>query len=152
MILHPPRAVTPLHSEHETAGPLVVIVEDHPLHAHVLRRALAGRLPGGRVELFADGAAAFRRLLDRAARVPDLLVLDLDVPGRHGHELLGDCASDSRLRDVPAVVVTSSADPADRARSLELGAAMHLPKPVDAAGFLQLADGLAALVSPSRAG
>jgi CheY-like chemotaxis protein len=134
------------------SGPTVVLVEDHPLHARVLRQALAGRLPGGRIELFGDGTAAYRRLTDGAAPIPDLLVLDLDVPGHTGHELLAECAGDARLRDVQTVVVTSSTATADRARSLELGAAMHLPKPVDAAGFMQLADGLAALVSPSRAG
>ena len=124
--------------------PSVVLVEDHPLHARVLRRALKARLPGGQVELFADGVAACRRLME--GEVPDLLVLDLDLPGRSGHELLDQCAGAARLRGMQTVVVTSSTDADDRERSLELGAAMHLPKPVDAAGFIQLADGLAALV------
>jgi CheY-like chemotaxis protein len=128
------------------SGPLVLLVEDHPLHARVLRQALAVRLPGGSVELFDDGKDAFRRLKDGAPR-PDLLVLDLEVPGCTGHELLAGCARDERLRDIPSVVVTSSTAAADRERSLELGAALHLPKPVDAAGFMQLADGLAALVN-----
>jgi CheY-like chemotaxis protein len=136
------------------AAPTVVLVEDHPLHARVLRQALAARLPGGRIELFADGTAACRRLMEDAA--PDLLVLDLDLPGHSGHELLALCVSDDRLQAMQTVVVTSSTEAADRERSLDLGAAMHLPKPVDAAGFMQLADGLAALVNPggqsSRAG
>ena len=124
--------------------PSVVVVEDHPLHARVLRQALATRLPAGNVELFADGTTACRRLME--GEVPDLLVLDLDLPGRSGHELLSQCANAARLRGMQTVVVTSSTDAADRERSLELGAALHLPKPVDAAGFIQLADGLAALV------
>jgi DNA-binding response OmpR family regulator len=123
----------------------VVLVEDHPLHARVLQQALTTRLPGGHVELFADGTAACRRLMD--GEVPDLLVLDLDLPGRSGHELLAQCAAAARLSGMQTVVVTASTDAADRVRSLELGAAMHLPKPVDAAGFMQLADGLAALVN-----
>ena len=121
-------------------------MEDHPLHARVLRRALTTRLRGARVELFADGSTACTRLMDAAAAVPDLLVLDLDLPGRSGHELLEQCAAAARLSEMQTVVVTSSTDAADRERSLALGAAMHLPKPVDAAGFMQLADGLAALV------
>lgn len=128
----------------QTQAPSVVLVEDHPLHARVLRRALAARLPGGTIELFADGTAACRRLMNEA--VPDLLVLDLDLPGHSGHEVLSMCVSEERLRAMQTVVVTSSTNAADRARSLDLGATMHLPKPVDAAGFMQLADGLAALV------
>jgi two-component system, chemotaxis family, response regulator Rcp1 len=135
--------------ETHDSRPSVVLVEDHPLHARVLRRALKTRLPAGNVELFADGTTACRRLMDGEADVPDLLVLDLDLPGRSGHELLEQCASAATLREMQTVVVTSSTDPDDRARSLELGAAMHLPKPVDAAGFMQLADGLAALVGAS---
>jgi CheY-like chemotaxis protein len=138
---------------HDPQAPAsVVLVEDHPLHARVLRRALAARLPGGRIEVFEDGASACRRLQDGASAVPDLLILDLDLPGQTGHELLALCVADGRLSAMHTVVVTSSTSAADRARSLELGAAMHLPKPVDAAGFMQLADGLAALVSPSRSG
>ena len=132
--------------------PSVILVEDHPLHARVLRQALAARLPGRRIEVFVDGTAACRRLMDAAAGVPDLLILDLDLPGYTGHELLALCMAEGRLSAMQTVVVTSSTSAADRERSLELGAAMHLPKPVDAAGFMQLADGLAALVSPSRFG
>jgi CheY-like chemotaxis protein len=126
-------------------SPIVVLVEDHPLHARVLRKALAVRLPGGDVELFGDGTTACRRLMEGS--VPDLLVLDLDLPGRSGHELLSQCADAERLREMQTVVVTSSVDAADRERSLALGVTLHLRKPVDAAGFMQLADGLAALVS-----
>jgi CheY-like chemotaxis protein len=136
----------------EASQPSVILVEDHPLHARVLRRALATRLPGGSIEVFADGTTACQRLMDAASAVPDLLILDLDLPGRTGHELLAACVADGRLNTMHTVVVTSSTSTADRERSLELGAAMHLPKPVDAAGFMQLADGLAALVSPSRPG
>jgi CheY-like chemotaxis protein len=126
---------------------VIILVEDHALHARLLRRALAERLPGSHVEVLADGAAAFRRLMDRAAPVPDLLVLDLDVPGRSGHELLEDCAEDPRLRGVPAAVVTSSTADADRERSLALGAALHVGKPVDADGFACLADTVAELIT-----
>jgi CheY-like chemotaxis protein len=125
---------------------VVVLVEDHPLHARLLRRAIADRLPGCRVEVFADGAAAVRRLLDRAAPVPDLLVLDLELPGRSGHELLADRAAQERLRGVPTVVVTSSTAVADEQRSLALGATMHVRKPVDPDGFARLAEGLTALL------
>jgi CheY-like chemotaxis protein len=124
----------------------VVVVEDHPLHGMLLRRALVRSLPGSDVELFSDGTAALGRLRDPGAPLPDLLVLDLHVPGRSGHELLGDCASDARLAAVPAAIVTSSTRVADTRRSLALGARMHLRKPVDADGFTKLAEELAALV------
>jgi CheY-like chemotaxis protein len=124
----------------------VVVVEDHPLHGRFLRRALEERLDGRPVELIPDGTAAARRLRDPAQPVPALLVLDLDLPGRSGHELLGDRANDPRLAPVPAAIVTSSAAPGDHERSLALGASAHLSKPNDPAGFADLADRLAELL------
>ena len=129
----------------KTLNPIVV-VEDHPLHGRLLRRALERELSGRPVELIPDGAVAAERLFDPDQPVPALLVLDLDVPGRSGHELLAACADDERLAVVPAAVVTSSSAPADRERSLALGATLHVSKPEDGAGFAHLADRLASLI------
>lgn len=123
----------------------IVVVEDHPLHARLLRHALE-RVDGRPVEVICHGAVAARRLLDPSQPLPALLVLDLDVPGRSGHELLAACAGDSRLCAVPAAVVTSSSAAEDRERSLALGATLHVSKPEDGAGFADLADRLAALL------
>jgi CheY-like chemotaxis protein len=130
----------------ETALSPIVVVEDHPLHGRMLVSALREELAGRPVEVIRDGGAAARRLLDPEQPVPALLVLDLDLPGRDGHQLLADCAADPRLACVPAAVVTSSETSADRERSLELGACLHLSKPEDGAGFADLADRLAALI------
>jgi CheY-like chemotaxis protein len=127
-------------------GPLVLIVEDHELQARLLRRALAERLPSCEVEIVGDGAQAMRRLARSDGRVPDLLVFDLALPGATGHELLSACAGDARLAHVPAAVVTSSDSPDDRDRSLALGAALHLAKPLDLDGFVSLADRLVGLM------
>jgi CheY-like chemotaxis protein len=127
-------------------GVNVVIVEDHRLHARLLEKALASRLPGSRIEVFADGGVALARLEDPHAAVPGLMVFDLDLPGRTGHELLQACARDARIAGVPAVVVTASDSAGDRERSLALGARLHLTKPVDGDGFVQLAGQLAELI------
>jgi CheY-like chemotaxis protein len=126
---------------------LVVMVEDHPLQGRLLRQALRESLPGCTIEHFADGLVASRRLADPAGAAPDLLVLDLALPGRSGHDLLGERARDARLAGIPAVVVTSSEAAADRDRSLALGADLHLIKPVDTDGFSRLAERLASLVA-----
>ncbi len=122
------------------------MVEDHALHARLLRGALERALSGCAVELFDNGLNAADRLLDPAQPPPALLVLDLDLPGRSGHELLRDRAGDARLAEVPVAVVTSSELSADREQSLALGADLHLEKPRDADGFQDLAGRLAALV------
>jgi CheY-like chemotaxis protein len=122
---------------------LVIVVEDHPLHARLLAVALHARLP---VERYGDGLEASRRLIDPTRAVPDLLVLDLALPGRDGHELLRERATHAWLAAVPTAIVTSSESAADRERSLALGAGLHLAKPSDGGGFALLADRLATLV------
>jgi CheY-like chemotaxis protein len=124
----------------------IVLVEDHPLHGRLLRRALERHVDGRPIELIPDGTEAAQRLFDPALPLPALLVFDLDVPGRGGHDLLAARARDSRLAAVPAAVVTSSAAPADRERSLALGATLHVSKPEDGEGFAHLADRLASLI------
>jgi CheY-like chemotaxis protein len=130
----------------ETALSPIVVVEDHPLQGRLLRHALTEGLGCRPVEVIADGAVAAQRLRDCSRPLPALLVLDLDVPGRTGHELLAERAADPRLADVPVAVVSSSTASADRERSLALGASLHVSKPLDGPGFADLADRLAALI------
>jgi CheY-like chemotaxis protein len=125
---------------------LITVVEDHVLHARLLRIALYEALPGSDVEWLRDGLAAARRLADPSARLPHLLVLDLEVPGRSGHDLLALRAGDARLQAVPAVVVTASRAPGTRERSLALGATAHVAKPGDVDGYRALAGRLASLL------
>ena len=127
-------------------GPRVVVVEDHALQARLLRSALCARLPGCVVEVIGDGSEASRRLADPDGDAPDLIVLDLALPGLSGHALLSERARDARLAQIPAAIVTSSESAADRERSLALGAAIHVAKPLDADGFADLADRLAGLL------
>jgi CheY-like chemotaxis protein len=133
--------------EIETSLSPIVVVEDHPLHGRLLRRALERQVDGRPVEVIPDGAVAAQRLRDPEQPLPALLVLDLDLPGRDGHALLADRQADARLAAVPAVVVTSSAAPADRERSMALGASLHVSKPEDGDGFTALVKRLVALIS-----
>lgn len=141
-----PRVTLRNDPEISTLPDPVVVVEDHPLQGRLLRIALEARLEGRPVEVIADGAVAYQRLSDPARPVPALLVLDLDVPGRTGHELLAARAGDPRLASVPAAVVTSSGAPGVRERSLALGAVLHVPKPEDGPGFDALAGRLCELI------
>lgn len=68
--------------------------------------------------------------LIRAHR-PDLLLLDLMMPGITGFEILGEVRGDSDLCYTPVVILTADSDPASKLKALELGASDLLTKPVD---------------------
>lgn len=63
---------------------------------------------------------------------PDLILLDVMMPGRDGYEVCAAIRSDPGLADVPVLFVSSRAEPADKVRGLELGAVDYIAKPYDA--------------------
>jgi DNA-binding response OmpR family regulator len=71
----------------------------------------------------ADGEAALSRL---DGEQPDLVILDVSMPGLDGWQVLERIR---RTSEVPVVMLTAGADPADRARGLERGAADYVTKP-----------------------
>lgn len=69
--------------------------------------------------------------------VPEVILLDLELPGMHGYEILDQLAADAELRQLPVVVFTSSTDPDEPERALGRGAASFAVKSHD---FYSMAD------------
>lgn len=125
--------------------PSVLVVEDSPEDYEATRRALErGGLANPLVHcttgdealdyLFAAGGAEDGgRWL--AAAQPGLILLDLNLPGTDGREVLARVKSDPDLRVVPVVVLTTSNDERDVVGCYRAGANSYIQKPVDLAGF-----------------
>ncbi len=77
---------------------------------------------------------------------PAVVLLDINMPGKSGFELLEEMRADEVLQHIPAIVLTSADDPATKLKALELGASDFLRKPVDASELvLRLRNTLAAM-------
>jgi DNA-binding response OmpR family regulator len=113
-----------------TAG-RVLLVEDSPGQTLLMRIAFAERLPDALLDVIEDGDLALSALLGGESETPDLLLLDLHLPRLPGHQVLAALrgAHDPRLRRLPVVVLSTSREPDDVARSYELGANSHIGKP-----------------------
>jgi DNA-binding response OmpR family regulator len=122
----------------------VLLVEDSPGQARLMRIAFAERLPGATLEVIEDGDAALRALLGGSAVAPDLLLLDLNLPRLPGHAVLAELrgAHDPRLRRLPVVVLSTSHAPDDVERSYELGANSHIAKPHSIDGLYDVVEAL----------
>ena len=109
----------------------VILAEDNDDHALLIQMALqrASRLPVN-VRRARNGDEAVELL---SALPPDLLLLDLKMPGRSGHEVLERVKGDQRLRRIPVAVLTSSDRDDDVARSYGLGGNHFITKPEDPA-------------------
>lgn len=121
----------------------ILLVEDDLADARLIQEALCTGSVAMEVEHVRDGAAALDRLREQRAH-PDLVLLDVGLPGRSGLEVLEELKQDPKLRRVPVVMLTSSAAEADVARSYDLHANSYLTKPVDLADFAGLVRALEA--------
>ncbi|KPA16533.1 response regulator receiver domain protein [Candidatus Magnetomorum sp. HK-1] len=69
---------------------------------------------------------------------PDLILLDLKMPGIDGHEVLRQIKSEKVLKRIPIIILTSSKEHADLIRCYENGANSYLVKPVSYEGFIEM--------------
>lgn len=108
---------------------LVVLAEDSDDHALLIERALE-RATSRPVELHRARTGNVATDLVEEIR-PDLVLLDLRMPGRSGHEVLKNLKADPELRGIPVAVLTSSDRDEDVARSYGLGGNHFITKPED---------------------
>jgi CheY-like chemotaxis protein len=119
----------------------IVLVEDNPGDVALVREALYEYDIRSELTVLFDGEKAFE-LFDRLdrdrMRCPDLVLLDLKLPKRDGHEVLEHMRASIQCAHVPAVIVTSSNAREDRDKATKLGATRYLRKPHSLDEFIQL--------------
>jgi CheY-like chemotaxis protein len=126
-----------------TGGPPpieVLLVEDDPGDVQLTREAFAEHRVPNRLTVVHDGASALAYVRQEdpftdAVR-PDLILLDLNLPRRDGREVLAEIKADPSLREIPVVVLTTSAAEADILASYRLYANAYVTKPVDFDRFI----------------
>lgn len=125
----------------ESRSPRLLLVEDEPGDARLMR--LAMQKNGYTVDLHdaSDGHEALCFLQRQGeqfagASRPDLILLDLKMPGQGGLEFLEVIKKDENLCAIPVVVITTSALEADVFNAYRLGAAGYVLKPVDINEFV----------------
>jgi len=107
--------------------PAVLIVDDNEINRRLLRAMLRGE--PCRLMVAGDGAEALA--LVRQAP-PDLILLDIMMPGMDGYQVCTELARDPRTAHVPVVFLSALSEVADKIKGLELGAVDYITKPFDA--------------------
>jgi len=104
---------------------LILIVDDSPTEVFQMTKAL--EQAGFRVEAAADGEEAIRKAREMH---PDLILMDIVMPGMDGFRATRTLANDPETRSIPVIMVTSKANESDRVWGMRQGAVDFLVKPV----------------------
>jgi CheY-like chemotaxis protein len=128
---------------------VILLAEDDRGDQELTRRALEGGKIRNELRVVEDGEEALAYLYRRGkykdpatSPRPDLLLLDLNLPRVDGRQVLEKVRSDSRLRRMAVVVLTTSRQEEDVLRSYELGCNSFITKPVGMDQFIQVIQAL----------
>ena len=121
----------------------ILLAEDSPADAEMAIDALRDANLANPIVHVEDGVEALDYLLQRGAHagredgLPAVLLLDIKMPRMDGLEVLREIRTDERLKHLPVVVLTSSREESDLARSWDLGVNAYVVKPVDVDQFFR---------------
>jgi two-component system response regulator len=124
--------------------PPVLLVEDDEEDVYIARRAFEEGRIANELQVANSGEEALQLLRRQgpyadpaAAPLPGVVLLDLNLPGMKGHEVLEQIKADPELHSIPVVVLTTSSEEADVRGCYERGANTYIVKPVAFESFLE---------------
>lgn len=129
---------------HSTTSQPILLVEDSPEDFEATLRAFQKSGLKNPLIRCEDGDEALDYLHRRGRYAdparsprPGVILLDLNLPGTDGRQVLSELKSSESLRDIPVVVLTTSADERDVTACYRAGANSYIQKPVDIDGFMK---------------
>ncbi len=129
-------------STDDSPPPRVVAVEDNPADVRLVEEGVAD----AGVELDFAVVNSGRQAIDQFTAVdadtplkhPDLILLDLNLPGNSGFDVLSTIRNETAFQDVPVVVISSSESQDDIDRVYDLSANAYVTKPVDPDDYIEM--------------
>ena len=124
----------------------ILLIEDNPADILLMEEVLADAGIACKMNTVRDGeeAAAYLRLEGVHAEkiLPDLVILDLNIPKKHGHEFLREIKEDENLKHIPVIVMTTSQAREDILKSYQLHANCYIVKPVGPEEFIKVVNAI----------
>jgi chemotaxis family two-component system response regulator Rcp1 len=124
----------------------ILMVEDNPGDARLTQEALKESKMMNNLHHVRDGVEAMEFLRREGkykdAPIPDIILLDLNLPRKDGREVLAELKGMPRLKNIPVVVLTTSDAEQDILMSYNLHANCYITKPVDLEKFIEIVQGI----------
>ena len=119
----------------------ILLVEDNPADVVLMQEALFEIKAEAELSVATSGEEALVRLR-RAQALPDLVILDLNLPGKHGTVVLEEMKGDPTMRHVPVIVLSSSGDQRDVKAVYDRNGNCFVRKPGEYDEFVEVMDRL----------
>ena len=121
---------------------VILIAEDNPTDVMIMREAMEGAKVHLELHAVPDGVAALEFLRrmgpNQNAPRPDLILLDLNMPRKNGHEVLAEIKMDPAFKKIPVVMLTTSQAEDDLAKAYANHVNCYIRKPVDFENFVDV--------------
>lgn len=105
--------------------PIVLIVDDVPANVQVLASCLKDKY---HIKVATDGSRCLELIADKP--VPDLILLDIEMPGMDGYEVCRQLKQNAETKNIPVIFVTANDQEEDEEKGLQLGAVDYITKPI----------------------
>ena len=121
---------------------VILVAEDNATDVMIMREALASAKMRVDLHVVSDGVDALEFLRRMGAHAlaprPDLILLDLNMPRKNGHEVLAEVKADESMRQIPVVMLTTSQAEDDVARAYAHHVNCYIRKPMDFERFSEV--------------
>ena len=118
----------------EKSRSTIIVVDDDITNLTITKNTLIGKYD----ILTAPSGAKLFSLLEKI--VPDLILLDIEIPGMNGYEIIGELKSNPATAEIPVIFLTSTIDPESEVNGLNLGAIDYITKPFSSELLLKRID------------
>lgn len=143
---HPEAGTRTPEAGGDARAPVILLVEDSIADVRLMQEVLRETAMPHELLVAGDGEKALRAIRRQGeyagARLPDLVLLDLNLPGIDGRQVLREIKSDPLLKRTPVLVLSTSTADSDITASYDAHANCYLSKPVDLDDFFKLAEAL----------
>jgi len=109
----------------EQARPVILAVDDTPENLDVVKGILA---PENIVRVAINGMVALKIAQKQS---PDLILLDINMPGMDGYQVCSELKNDENTAQIPVIFLTAELDEASKLKGYELGAVDYITKPIN---------------------
>ncbi len=120
----------------------ILLIEDNPGDVRLIQEAFKEAKVANEINSVVNGLDAMSFLRKEgdfaSAQTPDLIILDLNLPGKDGREVLAEIKADHMLKTIPVIILSSSSAIEDIVKSYELSANCYVTKPIDVNEFFNV--------------